>query len=309
MSRESHMEQNSRDMVLANMKRFKVELPEGLLGLATKTRTPKNIYRFLMTKKYEKEDVTRNPPEAIKAKKLHCFDGAFLGFTLGLLNGMDMRLIYLEGVADNDHMIVVFKENGKYGAFSQSGNPELVWREANFDSVDDIVLSFKKGYPHRGAPRFSDVVGYSQEMDEDFFVEKGIGFGWMVSMKEYKHLFHVVTNKLKYRLFKDVANGKLDNWLDHPLLIALQNEWIRMSGSGKFKLDDTKLPPEANVLYLRFFRLKNNLRPKDDDTEVRSIMWRFFKLTGTTPDDLNNMTAYLNDCFLADGFQIEQLVN
>lgn len=309
MSRERRVELNAREMILGNMKRLKVELPESLLRLATKTNTPKHIYRFLMTKKYEKEDVTHTPQEAIEAKKLHCFDGAFLGFTLGLLNGMDMRLVYLEGVADNDHMIVVFKEYGRYGAFSQSGNPELVWREADFDSVDDIVLSFKKGYPHRGAPRFSDVVGYSQMMDEDFFRENGIGFGWMVSMKEYKHLFHVVTNKLKYRLFKDVLNGELNNWLDHPLLIALQNEWIKMTGTGKFEFDNAKLPLEANVLYLQFLGLKKRLRPKDDDTEARRIMWKFFELTGTTPDDLNNMTAYLNDCFLADGFQMKQLTN
>lgn len=306
MNKEEFRKSADKMMVLDNMNRLGVHLSEGMVSLATGTNTPQKIHRFLQKKEYEPESILHPPENAKTAEKLHCVDGAFLGYTLGLLNGLDIRLVYLQGMADDDHMIVIFKEKDKYGAFSQSSNPLIVWREPEFNSITDLVTSFRRDYPKSNAPRFSDMVGYSEEIDEEFLREN-IGFNWMTSMDIYKQIFHIVTNKLKYRLLKDIDAG-VDRQFSHPLIIALQNEWIQMTADGDYELNTKKLPINAQILFNKFFRYSDKLRPKDDDTKARRIMWEFFNLTGTTPEDLKNMASYMKGWFQKDGFKLEQLL-
>lgn len=306
------IEQNGatvRKTVYENRKRLKLGLSPEMINLAIKLNTPEKISDYLKTKIYEPENVLHNPEDAICSKRLHCFDGAFLGYTLGLLNSMDMRMVYLEGIDDNDHMIVIFKEKGRYGAFSQSSNPLMLWRKPEYATVKDLVASFRNVYHLHGAPRFSDMVGYSEEIDEEFFNREKIGFDWITSMDKYKNLFHVTTNKLKYRLLEEIDSG-VDRQFSHPLIIALQFGWITMvEEADEYQLDTSKFEPDAKRLFDEFLFLTEKLKPADDDTAARNILIEFFNLTGTTPPDLINMTSYLNGQFRQDGFRKEQLLN
>jgi len=271
-----------------------VPLDSEVYGLATTCSTPWNIHQLLSQKGYEPEKVLHHPEDAVRSKNLHCFDGAALGFTLGLLNSLNVGILYLEAISDEDHAIVVFEEGKKFGAFSQSSEPSLVWRNAEFLTIADLATSFRCDLDVNGP---YEVIGYSERITEDG-IRRNYGFDWITSIDSYRRFLHVYSNKLKW-YYLDGIGKKGKKHHEHPLIIALQNGWIELT-NGEYIVNVHRLPERAQ----QFF---TSLGGGNNTQTVREINRQFFLLTGTTPDDLKSMTSYLNGWFGGDGFRIGDL--
>lgn len=115
------------------------------LGILKKLNTPKKIQDFLDTFKInfeEEEETCMSPRKVMQTGKCHCIEGAFLAALALRVNGFEPLVVDLRAVVDDfDHVICVFKKNGKYGCISKSNHAAHRYREPVYRDVRELVMS------------------------------------------------------------------------------------------------------------------------------------------------------------------------
>ncbi len=275
--------------------------------------TPDKVQEFLNTELYYNDDhasvdqeETAAPPRLVlRTGMAHCFEGAMFAYAVNYLHGHEPRLVMLEASQDADHNLVVCRApgTGLFGANAQSRYPGLVGRPAEFPTIRALAESY---YPLYYSDRTLDpkdltLVGYSEPID---LVAK-YGTGWIGGEKPLWDIYYTyIDDRVLFHYFSD---GPGDPHL-YPLVRALKENWIRVDAAGEpfVSLDD--LPPGARAVREAFFKTydpeRDGPRPRGKATEIERA---FFRLTGTTPIDLDD-NAFDLQFFLAAGYRLDQLV-
>lgn len=95
----------------------------------------------------EKGDTCMSPRMILKNKKAHCVEGAMLAAAALRVNGKKPLVIDLEATKkDFDHVICVFKREGKWGSVSKTNHAVLRYREPIYKSIRELVMSFFHEY-------------------------------------------------------------------------------------------------------------------------------------------------------------------
>ena len=275
--------------------------------------TPDKVQAFLDTEIYYNDDhasvdqeETAMPPRLVlRTGMAHCFEGALFAYAANFLHGHEPRLLMLEASQDADHNLVVCRDprTGLYGANAQSRYPGLVGRRAEFPTVRALADSYIPFY-------FSDrtldpddltLVGLSEPID----LAAKYGTAWMASEAPLWDIYYTYIDAgVPFRyFFDDPGRPHL-----YPAVRALGENWIRLDASGEPFVSLGDLPPEARAEWDAFWKTfdpdRDGPRPRG---ETREIERRFFRLTGTTPIDLDD-NAFDLQFFLAAGYRIEQLL-
>ena len=88
-----------------------------------------------------------SPRLALRKKKAHCIEGAFLAAAVQLFHGQKPLLLDLKSVErDFDHVVALFSRNGKWGAFSKTNHAVLRYREPVYRDVRELAMSFFHEY-------------------------------------------------------------------------------------------------------------------------------------------------------------------
>ncbi len=88
-------------------------------------------------------------PRLVLEKRLaHCMEGAMLAAAILEYHGhkplvMDLRTIKPH---DNDHVVALFKERGKWGAISKTNHAVLRYRESVYLTVRELAMSYFHEY-------------------------------------------------------------------------------------------------------------------------------------------------------------------
>lgn len=273
--------------------------------------TPGKVQKFLDTQIYYNNDhasadldETAMPPRRVMQTAMaHCFEGAMFAYAVNYLHGHNPRLVLLEASQDSEHNLVLFRDpqTGKLGVNAHSAFAHLDGRPATFSSVSAIAESY---YPYYYSDRTwnpSDVtlVGYSDPFD---LIPK-FGVEWMASEGPLWDIYYTyVDDTVTWRyLFDDSPQPHL-----YPVIKALKEKWIGLDADGRPRVIPENLPSPALELWHRFWKAHDprDLRPRGDAREIEE---QFFRLTGTTPIDLNDNSEDLG-YFLDRGYKIEQLL-
>jgi len=117
---------------------------EVLAGL----NTPAAIQAFLDSIPYAPEERNRCPLNVLRDRRGHCLDGAlFAALALRRLGYPPVVVDLLpEPGADDDHMLALYKCDGRYGALAKSNFVGLRFREAVYRSVRELVMSYFEVY-------------------------------------------------------------------------------------------------------------------------------------------------------------------
>ena len=95
----------------------------------------------------EKGDTCMSPRMVLKNWKAHCIEGAMLAAAALKLNGERPLVVDLESTKkDFDHVICVFKREGKWGSVSKTNHAVLRYREPIYKSIRELVMSFFHEY-------------------------------------------------------------------------------------------------------------------------------------------------------------------
>ena len=116
-----------------------------------KHSTPAKIQDYInsIPINYEKSGETCMSPRLVLEKRLaHCMEGAMLAAAILEYHGhkplvMDLRTIKPH---DNDHVVALFKERGKWGAISKTNHAVLRYREPVYLTVRELAMSYFHEY-------------------------------------------------------------------------------------------------------------------------------------------------------------------
>jgi len=136
---------------------FKKETSERKFGLTNREmkllkslNTPKKIQDYLDKLQINfdyRKDTFMSPRKVIEKRKCHCIEGATLAYLALKINGYKPFLVHLKTIKhDYEHVLAVFKKNGKFGAITKTNHAVLRYREPVYENIRELVMSFFHEY-------------------------------------------------------------------------------------------------------------------------------------------------------------------
>ncbi|MDO8664169.1 MAG: hypothetical protein Q7K44_01310 [Candidatus Liptonbacteria bacterium] len=87
-----------------------------------------------------------SPLMVLKNNTAHCMEGAMLATACFWHNGQRPLLLDLKTIKDDDHVVTLFKENGRWGAVSKTNHAVLRYRDPVYKTVRELALSYFNEY-------------------------------------------------------------------------------------------------------------------------------------------------------------------
>jgi hypothetical protein len=274
--------------------------------------TPAKVQDFLNGELYynddhasvEQEETAAPPRLVLRTGMAHCFEGAMFAYAVNYLHGHDPRLVMLEASQDADHNLVVWRDprTGLYGSNAQSRYAGLVGRPAEYPTVRALAETYVPLYYSDRTldPADLTLVGYSDEID----LAAKFGAAWMGSEGPLWDIYYTYIDDTA--LFHYFAGDPGRPHL-YPAVRALAENWIRLDPQGKPRVSLDDLPPGAREVWDGFWKAYgpgDGPRPRG---RAHEIELEFFRLTGTTPIDLDD-NAFDLQFYLSAGYGIDRLL-
>lgn len=117
----------------------------------------------------------RSPRRVLRERSAQCLDGALFAAAALRLQGHAPLLLDLEATRDDDHVLAVFKRQGRWGAIAKSNYSGLRFREPIFRSLRELVLSYFEVYFNLDGEK--TLRRYSVPLDLSRFDERA----WMIA--------------------------------------------------------------------------------------------------------------------------------
>jgi hypothetical protein len=140
--------------------------------------TPYKIQDFLDSISFNLEEngpTNMSPKRVLKERKAHCIEGALLAGICLWLNKKQPLIVSLKvKQSDYDHIIVLYKENGYYGAISKTNHSVLRFRDPVYKNVRELVMSYFHEYFLLGTGE-KTLLGYTKPINIKKFGTKWIG--------------------------------------------------------------------------------------------------------------------------------------
>ena len=186
-------------------------------------KTPAKIQDFLDTLRINFEehgDTCMSPRMVLKTGKCHCMEGAILAALALRVNGHKPLIVdLLAHDRDFDHVLAVFKKDGKWGAITKTNHAVLRYREPVYNSIRELAMSyFHEYFDHRGR---KNLRSFSRPINLSRFDKKG----WMASQEEVWHIPEYLTTVKHYPILTikqirglrkadnvEIKAGKLVEW-------------------------------------------------------------------------------------------------
>ena len=140
------------------------------LKVFKKLNSPKKIQDFLNnldTNFEEKGETYMSPRKVLKEKKCHCIEAATFAALALKIHKRKPLILDLTGTKNDwDHVIAVFKKQGKWGAISKTNHAVLGYRDPVYNSIHELVMSFFHEYTNETGSKtlrsYSNPVDLSQ---------------------------------------------------------------------------------------------------------------------------------------------------
>ena len=112
------------------------------LALPPGLDTPARIQAFLDEVPYSADRFYRCPRRVLADRRAHCFDGAvFAAAALSRL-GFPPRILDMLPENDDDHVLALFRVDGRWGAVAKSNFSGLRFREPVYRGLRELVMSY-----------------------------------------------------------------------------------------------------------------------------------------------------------------------
>jgi hypothetical protein len=168
------------------------------LKIFSRLSTPIKIQDFLdsLPINFEPNGETyMSPRRALKAKKIHCFEGALLAATALWLKGELALLLDLKAAApEEDHVVTLYKRHGYWGAISKTNHAALRFRDPVYKTLRELALSYFHEY-------FSNQTGKKclRQYSDPFNLKK-IGTKWITADEDLDYIVQALDDSPHYSL-------------------------------------------------------------------------------------------------------------
>ena len=124
-------------------------LTPGEFAVLRRLRTPERIQQFLygLKQNFELQGETCNSVRTVlKERRAHCIEGAITAACALWIHGEPPLLLDLQAVHDFDHVVALFRRNGRWGAISKTNGIGLRWRDPVYRSLRELAMSYLHEY-------------------------------------------------------------------------------------------------------------------------------------------------------------------
>lgn len=191
--------------------------------LFKRLNTPQKIQDYLDTLPINfetKGETYMSPRRMIKAQTAHCFEGSLFAAAVLAYHGHKPLLLDIRTIPkDEDHVVTLFKQGGRWGAISKTNHAILRFRDPVYESVRELAMSYYHEFIMDDGTK--SMLAYSAPYDlskwpiEKWFIAEDELF-WLVEALDRSRHFPVAPKK----------NLKLMRKAKKPELHALKTvEW------------------------------------------------------------------------------------
>ncbi len=122
---------------------FNQELTKSERQLMVKLTTPRRIQDFLDELPYSLETRYRCPLSVLRDRVAHCYDGALFGAAALRCIGYPPLILNMIAILhDDDHLLALYKCDGRWGAVAKSNFAGLRFREPIYVRLHELVMSY-----------------------------------------------------------------------------------------------------------------------------------------------------------------------
>ena len=117
--------------------------------LIQRHRTPEQVQQFLRAIPYNREmdgQTCYSFRRALRENTAHCLEGALVAATILEQHGYPPVLVSIESQDKLDHVLFLFRRNGRLGSIARSRDAGLHGRKPVFRTVRDLVMSYFEQY-------------------------------------------------------------------------------------------------------------------------------------------------------------------
>lgn len=143
-------------------------------------RTPERVQQFLRSIPYNREldgETCYSFRRVVHENRAHCLEGAVAAAVLLEQRGYPPVVVSIESQDKLDHVLLLFKRNGRIGSVARSRDIGLHGRKPVFRTVRDLVMSYFEPYV--------DLTGRITGYAVGNFYELG-NYDWRFSMKNIR---------------------------------------------------------------------------------------------------------------------------
>ena len=111
--------------------------------------TPQKIQAYLYGLKQNFEvggDTCRPVRAVLRTRSAHCIEGAMLAACAMWIQGEPPLLLDMRAERDFDHVVALFRRNGRWGAISKTNGIGLRWRDPVYRSLRELAMSYFHEY-------------------------------------------------------------------------------------------------------------------------------------------------------------------
>jgi hypothetical protein len=101
-----------------------------------------DIQLYLNKLPYNPDYITKSPKRVMIEKTANCFEGALFAAAALRYLGYPPLIVDLVAYNDDDHVIAVFKKNGRWGAIAKSNFTTLRFREPVYRTIRELIMSY-----------------------------------------------------------------------------------------------------------------------------------------------------------------------
>lgn len=105
-------------------------------------KDPYGIQSFLDDMPYHLANTGWSPRVVLREHTAHCFEGAMFAAAALRANGFPPLVFDLEGEADSDHVLAIYRIRGCWGAVAKSNFTGLRYREPVYRSLRELAMSY-----------------------------------------------------------------------------------------------------------------------------------------------------------------------
>ncbi|MBW8906035.1 MAG: hypothetical protein JF611_10260 [Betaproteobacteria bacterium] len=185
-------------------------------ALLRRLDTPQKIQAYLLGLKQNFEhdgESCRTVREVIRTGRAHCIEGAMLAAAALWVHGEPPLVLDMRAQHDFDHVVALFKRNGRWGAISKTNGIGLRWRDPVYRSLRELAMSYfheyYNGHSHKTLREYS--LPYDLRRMEAAVWVSGTKHCWVVGEKldEIRHFKLVTGHHLKAVTRRDAFERRI----------------------------------------------------------------------------------------------------
>jgi hypothetical protein len=155
---------------------FRSHLPTNLQTQFLQLNTPFAIQEYLDSMPYIGEERDRSPLNVMLDGQCHCLDGGFFAALVLWHIGFKPLLIDIvpDRGMDDDHVLALYRVDGRWGAVAKSNYVNLGFREPVYKNLRELVMTYFEHYVSINKEK--SLRGYTRPLDASRYIR--LNWAW-----------------------------------------------------------------------------------------------------------------------------------